>query len=98
MAIIFLEEKSKKKRLYFLGGAVVIILLIIVVYLSGQRAIPILQPVKPRRIVIDWSVLNHPVLQQLRLSPQIPESDKEMSRDNPFEKATSTSPKLSETP
>lgn len=102
MAIVFLEEKNRKKYLYLGGGLVIVALFIfIIVYFSNQEVLPTLQPIQPRKIVINWGALDNPILQQLDPPPQIPEPPQIESRGNPFEEfvfptttPTTTSPTL----
>ncbi|MCD6410780.1 hypothetical protein J7K92_02485 [bacterium] len=97
MAIIFLEEKNRKKHLYLFVGGLIVIFLALVVYFNAQKTKPLLSPITPKRIIIDWGVLNHPVVRQLKLPPEIPETlgtseneekienKEKLFRDNPFE-------------
>jgi len=85
MAIIFLEQKNKKKYFYFAAGAAIIILLIfIIVHFSNRDVLPTIQPIKPKKIIIDWSVFDNPLIRQLEPPVQVPQSSTMPSRGNPF--------------
>ncbi|MCD6429267.1 hypothetical protein J7L09_01070 [bacterium] len=91
MAIVFLETKNRKKYFYILALiGLVALLVFIVAYYGGRDVLPTLQPLEPKKLILNLKVLEHPVLQKLELPTEVPPlgEELEIERENPFTKYT----------
>ena len=88
MAITFLHEKKRRRYLVLVLALLVFAILVIVWQGSSRRpeAVPplLVGPLTPKKIIINWSVLEDLKLAELRLFEQIKPFEGKIGRKNPF--------------
>lgn len=86
MAIVFSETKKKQQRLILVFAAVILatalVLWLGVFHKSPKPLLPLPLPVK--KITIDFSIFDQPILSQMQLFQEIPAFDGQIERENPF--------------
>lgn len=91
MAITFVEKRKKLRYLVFVLLAILAAIIIIVLWpnISGffLGVKPLVLPpleITEEKVEIDFEVFKHPLLEKLRLFPEIEPFTEEIGRENPF--------------
>jgi hypothetical protein len=91
MAITFIEKRKRSRYLVFVFLAILVAIIIILLWpnISGylfEIESEILPPLEKteRKIEIDFEVFGHPLLEKLKLFPEIEPFAEEVGRENPF--------------
>jgi hypothetical protein len=88
MAITFVEERRKLRYLFLV--LVMVVLITIFVLWRGffvKEKLPFLPPspeVPIKKIVINFEILKHPILEELQPFEKIPPFEGKIGRENPF--------------
>ena len=92
MAITFIEKRKRLRYLVFVFLVILVAIIIVVLwpnisgfFLGGVKPL-VLPPIEitEEKIEIDFEVLRHPLLEKLRLFPEIEPFTEEVGRENPF--------------
>ena len=88
MAINILQEKKRQRYMMVILALVIIAILIIIWQgiLKKEEAppSPLVQPLIPQKVIIDWPTLKNTQITNLRAFEPIPPFEGEIGRKNPF--------------